>query len=172
MDGRFNLGASAGWVSADLAGTGRGTPFFDVGAQYVLSSVTFGAALRNVGGALSGSDIADADLPTEARVGAMLQLVRPTGLGATVSADLVSEVRGKHTGVVAGVEAGLIPVGSGNRIGAVGRVGFNGGTGEQGQGALLLGGGLSLGPISVDYAWQNYDLFGSLHRIGVRWTRF
>jgi hypothetical protein len=171
-DNRVNIGASLGWVSADFAGTGRGSPFVDVGAQYRLASVTFGAALRNVGGALSGEDIADADLPTEARVGAMLQFVRPTGIGAVISADLVSEFRASQTGIVAGVEAGLIPGNAAGRIGAVGRVGFNGGAGEAGQGALLLGGGISLGPVAVDYAWQNYDLFGSLHRVGVRWTRF
>jgi hypothetical protein len=171
IEDRFNVGASLGYVSADLAGTGRGAPFVDIGAQYLLSNVAFGIALRNMGGSLSGAGLADASLPAEARAGAMIQLKRPTGIGATISADVVTELRGEHTGVVAGVEAGLLPAGAG-RIGAVGRVGFNAGTGDEGQGALLLGGGLSIGPISVDYAWQNYDLFGSLHRIGVRWARF
>ena len=171
MDGRLSLGASAGWVSVDLAGSGRGTPFLDIGAQYTASTVTLGAALRNLGGSLSGGDIANADLPAEARVGAMFEVKRPSGLGAILSADLVSELHGKHTGVVSGIEAGLMPSAA-SRIGAVGRVGFNGGTGKGGQGALLLGGGISLGAVSVDYAWQNYDFFGSLHRVGVRWARF
>jgi hypothetical protein len=169
MDGRLNLGASLGYVSTDLAGTGRGTPFFDMGAQYALSSVTLGVALRNVGGALSGSGLADADLPTEARLGAMFSLVRPTGIGAVASADLVAELKGGTTGIVAGVEAGLLPH-AGSRLGAVGRVGFNGATGDEGQGTLLLGGGLTLGSLAVDYAYQNYDLFGALHRVGVRWA--
>jgi hypothetical protein len=25
--------------------------------------------------------------------------------------------------------------------------------------------------VAVDYAYQNYDLFGALHRFGVRWSR-
>jgi len=171
MDGRLNLGASAGWVSVDLAGTGRGTPFLDIGAQYALSAVTFGATLRNLGGSLSGGGVADAERPKEARAGAMVEVTRPSGLGAVLSADLVSQLRDHQTGLVAGVEAGLIPSG-GSRVGAVGRVGFNTATGDGGQGALLLGGSVSVGRVSVDYAWQNYDLFGTLHRFGIRWARF
>jgi hypothetical protein len=34
-----------------------------------------------------------------------------------------------------------------------------------------VGAGLSLGDFALDYAYQNYDLFGSLHRFGVRWAR-
>jgi hypothetical protein len=169
IDGRLNLGASAGYVSVDLAGSGFGTPFFDVGAQVVLSSVTFGAALRNVGGKLSTNGV-ESDLPTEARVGAMLHLVGPTGIGAIASTDFVAELNSGTSGVVAGIEAGLLPA-NGSRLGAVGRVGYNAGTGDEGQGNLLLGGGLSLGPLSVDYAYQNYELFGTLHRIGVRIRR-
>jgi hypothetical protein len=169
-DGRFNLGASVGYVSTDLAGTGRGTPFVDVGGQYLLSGLTIGAAVRNVGGTLSGSGVADADLPTEARLGAMYEFARDTGFGGAVSADLVTGLNGGTTGIIAGFEAGLLPRGA-SRVGAVGRIGYDTGVGDAGQGALALGGGISLGPLAVDYAWQNYDLFGSLHRFGVRWSR-
>lgn len=169
-DGRFNLGASLGYVSTDLAGASRGAPFLDVGAQYLLSGITFGAALRNVGGALSGAGIADADLPMEARIGGMYHFARETGLGGAVSADLVASLNGGQTGVVAGFEAGLLPRAE-SRVGAVARIGYDAGTGSEGQGALALGGGVSLGPLAVDYAYRNYDLFGSLHRIGVRWSR-
>jgi hypothetical protein len=169
-DGRLNIGASLGYVSTDLAGTGRGTPFLDVGGQYLLSGLTLGAAVRNIGGALSGSGVADADLPMEARLGAMYQFARETGFGGAVSADLVSGINGGTTGLIAGFEAGLLPRAA-SRVGAVARVGYDTGVGEAGQGALALGGGVSLGPLAVDYAWQNFDLFGSLHRIGVRWSR-
>ncbi len=169
-DGRFNLGASLGYVSTDLAGTGRATPFLDVGGQYLLSGITFGAALRNIGGALSGGGVADADLPIEARFGAMYGFARETGFGGAVSADIVTALDGGMTGIVAGLEAGLLPHGE-SRIGAVARAGYDAGVGDEGQGALALGGGVSLGPLAVDYTYQNYDLFGSLHRIGVRWSR-
>lgn len=169
-DGRFNVGASIGYVSADLAGTGRGTPFLDVGGQYVLSGITIGAALRNIGGSLSGSGVADADLPREARIGGMYEFARETGFGGAVSVDLVAGLNGGSTGLVGGFEAGLLPRGS-SRVGAVARAGYDTGVGSDGQGALAIGGGVSLGPIAVDYTYQNYDLFGSLHRIGVRWSR-
>jgi len=168
-DGRINVGASLGYVSADLAGTGRGTPFLDVGAQYLLNQVTLGASIRNLGGSLSGNGVASADLPAEARLGAMFEFSRPTGIGGAVSADFVAGLNGGDTGVVAGVEAGLLPRGA-SRVGAVARAGYNAGIGSEGQGALVFGGGLSVGPVAVDYAYQNYDLFGSLHRFGVRWT--
>jgi hypothetical protein len=170
QNGRFAVGAGLGFVSTDLAGASRSAPFFDAGAQYRLESVTVGASIRNLGGALSGSDLADADLPAEARLGAMAAFTRAGGLGAVVSADLVHELNAGLTGLVAGIEAGLLPGGA-SRIGAVGRIGFDAGTGAEGQGALRLGGGLSLGSLSVDYTWQDYELFGSLHRFGVRWAR-
>ncbi len=169
-EGRFAIGAGLGYVSTDLAGSSRGTPFLDAGAQYRMNAITVGAAIRNLGGALSGADIADADLPSEARFGAMARLTRPDGLGAVFSADLVSELNAGMTGIVAGIEAGLMPAGPG-RVGAVGRIGYDAGTGADGQGALRFGGGLSLGNLSVDYAYQQYELFGSLHRFGVRWAR-
>jgi hypothetical protein len=170
LDGRLHLGAAAGFVSNSFAGTSRGTPLFDVGAQYVLPQVTFGAAIRNIGGSLSGGDLADARLPTEARVGAMVEFTRSSGLGFVASADIVHELNAALTGAVAGVEAGLFPRTASN-IGAVARVGYDAGTGDEGQGALRFGGGLSVGRFAVDYAYQNYQLFGSLHRFGVRWLR-
>jgi hypothetical protein len=169
-EGRFAVGAGVGFVSTDLAGSSRGTPFVDAGAQYRMDAITLGASLRNLGAALSGADLADAELPTEARLGAMARLTRPDGLGAVFSADLVSDLNAGMTGLVAGIEAGLMPTGPG-RVGAVGRIGYDAGTGADGQGAFRFGGGLSLGNLSVDYAYQQYELFGSLHRFGVRWAR-
>lgn len=170
MNARLHIGASAGFVSTDFANASRSTVLLDAGAQYVMSNVTFGAAIRNVGGSLSGGGLADADLPTEARAGAMVTFARETGLGFLVAADIVHELNASLTGVVAGVEAGLFPH-SASQIGAVARIGYDAGTGDEGQGALRLGGGLSVGSFSFDYAYQNYELFGSLHRFGVRWLR-
>jgi hypothetical protein len=169
-DGRFNLGASLGYVSTDLAGTGRGAPFVDVGGQYLMAGLTIGASVRNIGRAMSGAGVADADLPMEARFGAMYEFARETGFGGAVSADLVAGLNGGSSGILAGFEAGLLPRGA-SRVGAVARAGYDLGVGDGGQGALAFGGGVSLGPLAVDYTYQNYDLFGSLHRVGVRWSR-
>jgi hypothetical protein len=169
-DGRFNLGASLGYVSTDLAGTGRGAPFVDVGGQYLMAGLTIGASVRNIGRAMSGAGVADADLPMEARFGAMYEFARETGFGGAVSADLVAGLNGGSSGILAGFEAGLLPRGA-SRVSAVARAGYDLGVGDGGQGALAFGGGVSLGPLAVDYTYQNYDLFGSLHRVGVRWSR-
>jgi hypothetical protein len=168
MDDRLRLGASLGVLSISLAEARRVAPFVDVGAQYAFDAFTVGAAVRNLGRTLSGNGLASAKLPTELRIGTMYEFVRPTGIGVVATADLVAETASGHTGILAGLEAGLLPAAD-SRVGAVGRVGYNGGAGEDGQGNLLLGGGLSLGPVSVDYAYQNYDLFGTIHRVGVRW---
>jgi hypothetical protein len=169
-DGRFNVGASLGYVSTDLAGTGRGAPFVDIGGQYLTAGLTIGASIRNIGRAMSGAGVADADLPMEARFGAMYAFARETGFGGAVSADLVAGLNGGSSGILAGFEAGLLPRG-GSRVGAVARAGYDLGVGDDGQGALAFGGGVWLGPLAVDYTYQNYDLFGSLHRVGVRWSR-
>ena len=170
MDGRLAVGAAAGLVSVDLAGESRSAPALDLGARYAVPFGTVGASIRNIGGSLSGSGLADAPLPTQLRLGGAFELLGESGLGATVAADLVAELEEGGAGVVAGVEAGLLPSGT-SRIGAVGRVGFNGAAGDDGLGTLQLGGGLSLGGFAVDYAYQNYDFFGSLHRVGIRWSR-
>jgi hypothetical protein len=170
MGDRLRVGAGVGLVAVDLAGVSRSTPMLDFGAQYDIATVTLGAALRNVGGALGGERLADADLPTEARLGAALRLAARDNLGATVSADFVAALNEGDAGVVAGVEAGLMPARAAG-LGAVARFGYNGTSGDGGLGALQVGAGLSLGDFALDYAYQNYDLFGSLHRFGVRWAR-
>jgi hypothetical protein len=170
LDGRLSVGASAGIVSVTLAGSGRATPMFDVGAQYALPFGTLGASVRNVGGALSGEDIADASLPSQLRLGGAFHATGPSGIGALLAADLVAELAEGTTGFVAGVEAGLMPAVAGD-LAAVGRVGFNGAAGEEALGVLQFGGGIALGGFAVDYAYQSYDFFGALHRVGIRWSR-
>lgn len=170
MQDRLQLGAGVGLISVDLVDVTRRTALFDVGAQYALRAVTIGASLRNAGGALRGNDLADAPLPTEARLGATVNLTRPSGLGATAAADLIAALGEGGAGIAVGIEAGLLPAGTG-QLGAVGRFGYNGTAGDGGLGALQLGAGVSIGNFAVDYVYQNYDLLGSLHRFGVRWAR-
>ncbi|NIQ52056.1 MAG: hypothetical protein GWN71_00775, partial [Gammaproteobacteria bacterium] len=53
MDDRLRLGTAVGIVSSDLAGIGRSAPFLDLGAQYLVSGVTLGAAVQHLGGAMA-----------------------------------------------------------------------------------------------------------------------
>lgn len=166
----LTVGATAGLVSVSLAESSRTAAMFDIGAQYTLPFVTLGAAVRNIGGALRGADLAEAPLPTEARLGAMVDWQRADGWGASVSADLVSALEEKTTGVLLGVEAGLVP-GSASRVSAVARLGFDGMQGSDGLGALRIGAGVALAGFGIDYAYQDFDAFGGVHRIGLRWSR-
>ncbi len=167
--GRVRVGAAAGFVSTAIAGSSAGAPLFDLGAQAgVLPSLTLGAALRNVGGNV-GKDSAAAPLPAELRLGLGFHHLAASGLGVAASADFVAGLEDHTTGLAGGLEAGLLPAG-GHRLGAVARVGYS----YAGSGALAplqLGGGLSLGPVALDYTFQDLQDFGAVHRIGLRWTR-
>lgn len=168
MDGRLRVGAAAGFVSQSIAGASSGAPLFDLGAQFgLMPSLTAGASLRNVGGSLSG-DSTSAPLPAEARVGLAYTRATHTGLGLAVSADFVAGLKEHTSGIVGGVEAGLMPAGS-RRFGAVARVGFSGDQGSNGLAPLQVGGGLSLGAFALDYTFQDLNYFGAVHRIGLRW---
>src|SRR5262245_43706333 len=114
----LRLGMSAGLVSVSLAEEARSTPVFDLGAQYDLSSVTLGAALRNVGGSLSSDSLADAELPTELRLGAAFHFLRPSGIAVNVHTDVVARVRDGSAGLLIGGEAGWLP-GAQRAVGAV-----------------------------------------------------
>jgi len=53
----------------------------------------------------------------------------------------------------------------GGGVGRVGRLGARGGSG------VTFGGGVELGRLHVDYAYQGHDVVGgATHRFGVRWT--
>ncbi len=166
--GRVRVGAAAGFVSTSLAGTSSGTPLFDVGAQAgIVPALTIGASVRNLGGTL-GQDSTAAPLPAEARIGLSYARTLPTGLGVTVSADFVSQLKEHTSGVVGGLEAGVLPAGE-RRFGAVARVGYSAAQGSDGLAPLQLGGGLILGAFALDYTFQDLKYFGPVHRLGLRW---
>lgn len=164
---RLRIGAGAGFVSSSVAEQTNGAPLFDLGAQMsVLPSLTLGASLRNLGGSLAEGD----RLPSEARAGATFETATPAGLGLLVSADYVARLREGTSGLVAGVEAGLLPHGA-SRFGAVARVGYSADDAQSNLGAMELGGGLTLGHVALDYTYRNLDFFGAVHRFGVRIAR-
>ena len=168
MNGRLRVGAAGGFVSTAMAGTSSGAPLFDVGAQAGLApSLTLGASLRNLGGSLT-RDTASSPLPAEGRVGLSYAHALPSGLGLAVSADFVAALKEHTSGVVGGIEAGLVPSGS-RRFGAVARVGYSGAQGSDGLAPLQVGGGLTLGAFALDYTFQNLNYFGAVHRLGLRW---
>jgi hypothetical protein len=161
-DGRLRLGGSVGLLSFGMAEVSRQTLIADVGAQYDVASFTLSAALRNFGGNMAGDP-----LPTELRVGTMVPLTSSAGFGVNAFADVISRVRESSLGLAAGLEAGIMPRTVGD-IGAVARVGYDA---EADQlSSLRFGAGVTLQSLSLDYAYQNFDFVGGVHRFGLRWT--
>ena len=151
------IGASAGFVSSSVASANSSAPFFDAGAQYDVRNTTIAAAIRNVGGSA---------LPAEARVGLAQTARFAHRLAVTAVLDAVGRLHESAFTVNGGVEAGLIPS-AGADISAVVRLGFDA---EPNQAShLRFGAGLALKSLALDYAFQNMDLIGVVHRIGVRW---
>jgi hypothetical protein len=166
LDGRLHAGGALGFALSELAGISRSAPFADLGVQALITPrTTAGAALRNLGGALSG-DGEDVDLPLEARLGATHLLTLPADLGLLLTADLVGRIREETTGLAAGLEFGLMPS---DGVGAVLRVGYRAEEATPAANALHLGAGVSFAGVSLDYQYQNLEFFGTAHRIGVRW---
>jgi hypothetical protein len=166
---RLRVGASAGMVSSSLADESRSAPVFDLGAQYDFSIATVGAALRNIGGSLSGGDLANADLPMEGRLGAAFRFTRADGLGATLHTDLVARLAEGSAGLLVGAEAGWL-ASADHALGAVARVGYSAAEGAGGLGAVRLGAGLTMTSLALDYTFQNLEFFGAVHRFGLRWA--
>ena len=157
-DARLRVGASIGYVSSSIADATESSPFADAGAQYDAHIATLGLAIRNIG---------SNDMPTEARLGAARTFAITHLIGAALSADAIARLRESSFGLAAGVEAGLLPSAT-SEIGAVVRAGFDS---EANQlGAFRFGAGITLRSMSVDYAFQDLDIVGVVHRIGVRWS--
>ena len=56
-------------------------------------------------------------------------------------------------------------------VGIVGRVGGTGHSAPSDASPVTVGGGLELGRLHLDYAYQGYDApDGGRHRFGLRWT--
>jgi hypothetical protein len=168
MNDRVLAGASVGAAVSDLAGLTRSGAFVDLGAQARLGGGAMaGLSLRNLGGSVTGGDAEPADLPLEARLGASFALPVGGALNGLLTADLIQRVREETTAFAGGLEFGLTPAAGG--IGAVARVGYRVEQDLDAAGALQLGGGITYANFSLDYQYQNIELFGAAHRIGLRW---
>jgi hypothetical protein len=162
--GRVRLGAAAGFVGSEVAGTSRSAPLFDVGAQLGLGPAAVGLALRNLGPALPDGG---GGMPTEVRLGGSAALSGATPFGAMAALDLIADIQTRVFGFAGGIEAGFTPVPG---VSAALRLGYGHDAGD-GLGSLRIGGGVGIGLATVDYTFQQYEYFGAVHRIGVRWTR-
>jgi hypothetical protein len=155
---QLRAGASVGFVSSTVADASSQMVGLSAGLQYDVAGMTLGAVLRDVGGS---------DLPTEARLGVSRTFMNDKNIGATFNADAIARVREGSFSAVGGLEVGILP-GNANDFGAVARIGYDAEPGNLAP--LRFGAGITMKSVSLDYAFQNLDFAGVVHRIGVRWA--
>ncbi len=143
-------------VSDAWAGdAGMAIAIFDIAA--------FGVSVQNFGGDLG----AGARLPRRTRAGFTFNYTDPQGsfrLLTTLEAQWTSD---RAAVLIQGVEGGLVTGG----VGLVGRVGYATRAAVTDASRFTFGGGVVMGRLQVDYAFQGYQaLGGGTHRVGLRWT--
>ena len=106
-------------------------------------------------------------LPATTRFGSSLNLVDPQGTTRLLGTIEVIWTEGFDSRTIIAGEAGLIF----NGIGVEARLGYGGQGPLTGQSNWSIGGTVVLGPVDIDYAYQEESVFGSgAHRLGVRLT--
>jgi hypothetical protein len=166
MDGRLRAGAAIGFVATSLAEQNQHAPLADIGAQYDIGAATIGVTLRNLGTDLSG-DASD-KLPTEARFGAAMHLLREGAGVLTGTGEVIARLGEGSVTFAAGIEGGL-PATASRPFTILARAGFDA---ESNQlGALRAGASLGFRDIAFDYTFQQMEFFGSVHRFGLRLNR-
>lgn len=165
--GLIAVGASGKYVSSeDSTGQIDRAVTEDIGfaiALFDISSIGFSA--QNIGNnRISGGRQV---LPTTYRLGFMLNFTDPQTTARILGTieTLWTEHQARRT--LLGLEAGIVVSG----VGLVARLGHGGQPSASGQSNWAYGGGVLLGKLRFDYAYQQRrGLGGEVHRIGVRWT--
>lgn len=129
----------------------------------VFDIMALGVSVQNIGGDLG----AGALLPRRTRAGLTLNYTDPQGTFRLLTTIEGQWVRGRPAVLVQGIEAGIVTGG----VGLVGRVGYATRAAVTDASHFTFGGGVVLGALGMDYAFQGYSaLGGGTHRVGLRWT--
>jgi len=106
-------------------------------------------------------------LPATTRFGSSLNLVDPQGTTRLLGTIEVVWTEGFDSRTIIAGEAGLVF----NGIGVEARLGYGGRGPLTGQSNWSVGGTVVLGPVDIDYAYQEESVFGGgAHRLGIRLT--
>jgi hypothetical protein len=138
----------------------------DVGvAIAVFDIMAVGVSVQNLGGDLGG-----ALLPRRTRAGLTLNYTDPLGTFRLLTTLEGQWTRDRRAVLVQGVEAGIVT----NGVGLVGRIGYATRPAVTAASRVTFGGGVVLGRLAMDYAFQSYGAVdgggGGAHRVGLRWT--
>ena len=157
-------GVSAKYARQQIGGYAVDAWAGDVGvAMAVFDIFALGASVQNLGG-----DYGDgARMPRRTRVGVTMNYVDPQGTFRLLSILEAQWPAGEKALLVQGLEGGVVT----GSVGLVGRVGYVTRSPTSDASRFSVGGGLELGHVHLDYAYQAFDLLGgATHRVGLRWT--
>ena len=162
--GLVALGGSAKYLRQEVGGASADAWAGDAGvAVAVFDIMALGASVQNIGGNRGGG----ARLPRRTRAGFTMNYVDPQGTFRLLTTVEGQWPEGYAAVLVAGLEAGVVARG----VGLVARVGATGHSAPSDASPITVGGGVELGRLHLDYAYQGYDaLDGGRHRFGLRWT--
>jgi hypothetical protein len=162
--GLIALGVSGKYARQQIGGYAADAWAGDAGlAIAVFDIFAVGASVQNIGGDFGNG----ARLPRRTRVGVTLNYVDPEGTMRLLSTLEGQWTPGRPAVLIQGVEGGVVTGG----VGLVGRLGYATRSPTSDASRFTVGGGIELGPLHFDYAYQGFDVLGGgTHRVGVRWT--
>ena len=136
----------------------------DIGlAIAVFDIMAMGVSVQNLGGDLE----AEALLPRRTRAGITLNYTDPQGTLRLLTTLEGQWTRDRSAVLVQGLEVGVVRGGAG----LIGRLGYSTRPAITAASHWTFGGGIVLGRLAVDYAFQSYGVLESdTHRVGLRWT--
>lgn len=129
----------------------------------VFDIMAVGVSVQNLGGDLGGGAL----LPRRTRAGLTLNYTDPQGTYRLLTTIEGQWTRDRSAVLVQGIEGGIVTGG----VGLVARAGYATRATVTDASRFTFGGGIVLGRLGLDYAFQAYDaLGGGTHRVGIRWT--
>jgi hypothetical protein len=136
----------------------------DIGlAIAVFDIMAAGVSIQNLGGDLGDGAL----LPRRTRAGLTLNYTDPQGTYRLLTTLEGQWTRFRKAVLIQGVEGGIVTGG----VGLIGRLGYATRPAVTDASRVTVGGGVVLGRLAMDYAFQAYDVLGGgTHRVGLRWT--
>jgi hypothetical protein len=162
--GIFALGGGATFARQQVGVNPQSAWAGNVGlGMDVFEILEFGVSVLNLGGAFPDGST----LGRRTRAGFTTNYVNPQATYhwlATIEGEWPD---GAPAELLVGVEGGL-----GSRsVGVTGRIGYVTRSPTSAESRWSVGGGLRVGKVDIDYAYQAYDLVGGpTHRVGMRWS--
>jgi hypothetical protein len=160
----LRVGATAKYVNQRLVDESQGTGAVDFGAAFDIHGATVAASVQNVGGEIP---IAGGPLPRMVHVGAAVP-IRGVGPLDFLGTAEITHTRDEKARGAGGIEVAYRATGGVTFLGRVGALARP--TGAE-ISPLSFGGGLRAKHLALDYAYESSDVFGAMHRVGVRWWR-